>query len=96
MEDLGSCGACPRTRTTTWIFDSPTSRFPFEASLEAEDADRDEGCDDAPLTVSRLAAAEDETGGATLGALERGWTGRVSCEDEGWRRSDDELDISAK
>lgn len=49
-----------------------------------------------PLTVSLRAAAEDEMGGATLGALERGWTGRVSCDDEGWRRSDDELDISAK
>lgn len=86
---LGSLGACPLTRTTTWILDSPASeRFLLGSSLDAEEADREAGWVD-PLTVSLLAAPADETGGATLGALERGCVGRVRVDDEGWRRRPD-------
>lgn len=71
---FGSLGACPRTRTTTWILDSPASaRFLSTSLLEADEVDRDAGCDEPmPLVVRRLAAADEDTGGATLGALERG------------------------
>ncbi len=80
---FGSLGACPLTRTTTWILDSPASeRFLSGSVLEAEEAERDAGWEE-PLTVSLLAAPEEDTGGATLGALERGWVGRVSVDDDG-------------
>lgn len=48
------------------------------------------------MTVSLLAVPEDETGGATLGALERGCVGRMSVEDEGWRRRPDMVANGAK
>lgn len=48
-----------------------SERFEAASLLEAEEAEREADCD-VPLTVSLRAAPEDETGGATLGALERG------------------------
>lgn len=66
------------------MLDSPASeRFLSAASLlEADETEREAGWED-PLTVSLRAAAEEETGGATLGALDRGCVGRASEEDEG-------------
>lgn len=82
---LGSFGAWPRTRTTTWILDSPASERFLSSSfelLEADEAERDALCA-VPLTVSLRAAPVDETGGATLGALDRGCAGRVRLDDDG-------------
>ena len=65
------------------MLDSPASLRFLSASLVLAVDAREEAEWEAPFAVILLAAPADDTGGATLGALERGWTGRVRLDADG-------------